>query len=57
MFEQYRGTVRPMAERYVRPTSAFANLVVSGTGRLEDSVRAVLLHVETHAALARAASA
>ena len=57
VFEQYRATVRPMAERYVLPTSAFANLVVSGTGLLEDSVRAVLFHVETHAAFARAASA
>ncbi len=57
VFEQYRETVRPMAERYVRPTSAFANLIVSGSALLEDSVRAVLFHVETHHALARGASA
>ncbi len=57
VFEQYRETVRPMAERHVRPTSAFANLVVSGTGSLDDSVRAVLLHVEAHHTLARGATA
>lgn len=45
--EQYRATVRPMAERYVLPCAAFADVVVSGTVALEDSVRAVLRHVET----------
>lgn len=56
VYEQYRGTVRPMAERYVLPTHAFANVVVSGTAPLEDSVRAVLLHAETYAPFARGAS-
>jgi len=32
---QYETTVRPMAERYIYPTRAFADLVVSGTDRLD----------------------
>jgi uridine kinase len=42
---QYTHTVRPMAERYVIPTHAFADLIVSGTGLLEHSASLVLEHV------------
>lgn len=34
---QYAATVRPMAERYVRPTKRHADLVVSGVNPLEES--------------------
>jgi uridine kinase len=40
--EQYDSTVRPMAETYILPTRRFADLVLSGTDPLEQSVRAVL---------------
>jgi uridine kinase len=39
---QYETTVRPMAEQYVLPTRAYANMVVNGAGRVEDSVQVVL---------------
>ena len=50
---QYEHTVRPMAERYVLPTRAFADVVVSGTDLLDHSAALVLEHV----ARARAARA
>lgn len=49
---QYRETVRPMAERYVLPTRAFADVVVGGTEALEDCAAAVLAHVKARGALA-----
>ena len=42
---QYRNTVRPMAELHIIPTSRFADLVLSGTDPVEQSVEAVLAHV------------
>jgi len=39
---QYEATVRPMGERYVLPTRRFADLVLDGTGSLEESVAAVV---------------
>ncbi|MBM3760237.1 MAG: uridine kinase [Acidobacteria bacterium] len=45
--EQYSTTVRPMAEAYVRPTSQFADLTVSGNVPLDSSIRAVLNAIET----------
>lgn len=39
---QYENTVRPMAERYIRPARAWADVVVSGTEPLEKSALAVL---------------
>jgi len=39
--QQYEATVRPMAEAYVWPQRAFADLGVSGTHHLQDSVDAV----------------
>jgi uridine kinase len=42
---QYAETVRPMRQRYVMPTRAFADVVVSGADPVEVSVQAVLAHV------------
>jgi len=42
---QFKQTVQPMAERYVRPTSKYADLVLSGEQPLLRSVSAVLEHV------------
>jgi len=44
VLRQYNETVRPMAERYVLPTRAFADVVVSGDARLEESAAAVIAH-------------
>ncbi len=38
----YAATVRPMAERFVRPSSRWADLVVDGTASLDWSVEQVL---------------
>jgi uridine kinase len=40
--DQYEQTVRPMALAYVRPTEAFADLVVSGVRPLEESTAMAL---------------
>lgn len=45
---QYCNTVRPMAERYIRPTSAYAELIVRGDALLSDSVAAVLGLIRKH---------
>lgn len=45
VYAQYQATVRPMAERYILPTRAWADLVVSGVEPLELSAAAVLAHV------------
>ena len=42
VLEQYRSTVEPMAKRYILPTAAFADLVLDGTGQIEESVTASL---------------
>ena len=49
--QQYEQTVRPSAERFVCPTTEYADLVVSGEQPVADSTRAVLnsLH-RAHAA-------
>lgn len=39
---QYLATVRPMHERYVEPTRAYADLVVTNTATLEESLAPVL---------------
>jgi uridine kinase len=39
---QYEATVRPMCERYVEPTREYADLVLSGTDPVKQSVLAVL---------------
>ena len=44
VMEQYETTVAPMAQRYVRPTIAHADVVVIGTERIEDGVARVVEH-------------
>lgn len=43
--EQFRTTVAPMAELYVRPTRAYADVVLSGGAPIEEGVSRVLDHV------------
>ncbi|MFB3813175.1 MAG: uridine kinase [Terriglobales bacterium] len=43
---QFTETVRPMAERYIRPTKQFADVVVRGDCPIEASVAAVMGHVD-----------
>ena len=45
VMEQFRTTVAPMAERYVRPTRAHADVVVFGTTPIADEVERVLQHI------------
>lgn len=42
VIHQYLGTVRPMHMEFVAPSRAFADLVVSGEGELEQNLRLVL---------------
>ena len=42
---QFSGTVSPMAEKYIRPTRHFADLVVRGDQSIEGSVASVLAHI------------
>lgn len=44
VLEQYETTVAPMAQRYVRPTIAHADVVVIGTEHIEDGVARVVEH-------------
>ena len=43
--EQFRTTVAPMAERYVRPTQSHAHVVVVGSAPIAEEVERVLEHV------------
>lgn len=43
--EQFRATVAPMAERYVRPTQEHAHVVVFGSAPIGEEVERVLEHV------------
>jgi uridine kinase len=43
---QYAATVRPMAEQYVLPTEAFADVVVDGEDDVKRSCEAVLAHMK-----------
>ncbi len=43
--EQFRSSVVPMAESYVRPTARFADVKVYGNADIEREVAAVLAHV------------
>jgi uridine kinase len=47
--EHYAATVRPMAERYIRPSAQHAGLTVRGTESLDWSVEAVLGALQKHA--------
>jgi uridine kinase len=42
---QYRATVRPMAERYILPTRAYADIVISGIAPAASSAGTILGHV------------
>ena len=42
VLQQYVGTVRPMHERYVEPTRAHADVVVTNDGPIEDTVERVI---------------
>ncbi|HTZ98149.1 MAG TPA: uridine kinase [Terriglobales bacterium] len=44
--QQYDSTVRAMAERYIYPTRAFADLVVEGTDPLDQTTARVLAFIE-----------
>ena len=46
VMEQYAGMVAPMAERYVRPSIAYADVVVSGSESIADGVSRVVAHYE-----------
>lgn len=41
--EQYAATVRPMAEKFVRPSAAYADIVVDGTSSIDWSVEEVMV--------------
>jgi uridine kinase len=45
VIEQFRVTVAPMAERYVRPTRSHADVVVHGDSPIEREVERVLEHI------------
>src|ERR1019366_8242620 len=44
--EQYAAVVAPMAQRFVRPSIVYANVVVSGTESIAEGVSRVLAHYE-----------
>ncbi len=48
VLEQFRTTVAPMAERYVRPTRDHAHVLVSGAEPIADGVARVLDHIRQH---------
>lgn len=48
---QFTATVRPMADLYVRPTRAYADVTVSGEEPLESLAAAVLAHVKISSAM------
>ena len=43
---QFNQTVRPMAERYIRPTHASADLIVCGDDPIDASVATVMAHID-----------
>ena len=43
---QFAETVQPMAALHVRPTRAFADLVIAGDNPIQQSVDTVLAHIE-----------
>ncbi len=44
--EQYQATVAPMAQRYVRPTIAHADVIVGGADHIADSTARVVEHYQ-----------
>jgi uridine kinase len=53
---QFAATVQPMAARYVRPTSTFADLIISGDNPIGNSVELVLRHIGPRAEIPPPAS-
>lgn len=49
--ERYAATVRPMAEAYILPTRAHADVVVDGTDLLENSASTVMAHIRSRTGL------
>jgi uridine kinase len=45
VLQQHLGTVRPMHERYVEPTRAHADMVVTNDGVIDDALERVLMAV------------
>jgi uridine kinase len=54
VMEQYAGTVAPMAQRYVRPSIVYADVVISGTEPIAEGVSRVLAHYERQISNTRA---
>jgi uridine kinase len=52
---QFGDTVRPMCDKYIRPTHQFADVVVRGDDALDHSVSAVMAHLDQHAHRSREA--
>jgi uridine kinase len=50
VLEQYQSTVLPSAKRYVYPTRAYADIVVTGNDNIEHEVSLVLEHIRSNAA-------
>jgi uridine kinase len=48
VLSQYLHTVKPMNEKYVMPTRAFADIVVNGADPIEQSAHAILSRIESH---------
>jgi uridine kinase len=53
---QFSETVRPMAEKYIRPTQRFADLVVRGDELIDRSAASVMAHVNSQSQRHRARS-
>lgn len=53
VLEQYEATVRPMAQRYVLPQEAAADVIVSGAQPVEESAAAVLRRLPSPAVFGR----
>jgi len=49
VLQQFEETVRPMAERYVIPSRAFADVIVDGEAPLEISAHSIMAHVRRNA--------
>jgi uridine kinase len=52
---QFGESVRPMCEKYIRPTHKFADVVVRGDDAIEHSVAAVMAHIDRNAHRSRPA--
>ncbi|MCV6625419.1 MAG: uridine kinase [Cellvibrionaceae bacterium] len=48
VLSQYQQTVRPMAEQYVLPSRQHADMVLSGTSELSDSLKQLTQQLQAH---------